>query len=155
MSLRHDGRVPDSEGFTGGGGSGHQHGADLLPHGELTCQQAIAAVLYDPSPDFVHAIYMQVRRRWRTLYERHPRSFDNEPSPVPAAPSKRMRTLHRDVAIPAVQRFVRWAMEKQRREQEARFEAMGATVDPSAASSLIAEVESIVEADISDAESEF
>ena len=98
---------------------------------------------------------MQMRRRWRTLYEKHPRSSDNEPSPVPAMPSKRMRTLHREVAIPAAQRFVLWAMDKIRREQEAYFAAMGANIAPSTTSSLIAEVESIAEADVSDAESDY
>jgi hypothetical protein len=45
-------------------------------------------------------------------------------------------------------------MDKHRREQEAHFMAMGANTGPSSTSSLIAEVESMAEADVSDTESE-
>ena len=138
---------------------------DILPLGEqahqrenehLTCKQAIAAVLC-PGPGSDHlayAIYMQVRRKWRKLYESQPPSFANEPSIVPGSPSKRMRTLHRDIAIPAARNFVMWAMNEITRIQRAQQELMQAADPSSASSSVIAEVASMPEADVSDNESD-
>ena len=111
--------------------------------------------MHAPSADYVYAVYLQVRRKWRTVYERHPRSFGNEPSPVPAAPSKRMRSLPREVAIPAAQQLVAWAIGQIAISQQEQLMFMASNgAAPSASSSMIAEAESIPEADVSDADSD-
>jgi hypothetical protein len=78
--------------------------------GELTCKQAILEVLLATlPPDARHdvdilafAVYMQVRKRWRALYKSH----THEPS------TKVTHALPRDIAVPAAQRFVIWAMDR-------------------------------------------
>lgn len=129
------------EGIAERGRDGRHHAGDVLSNGELTCKQAIAAVLHTPSDDFAHAIYLQVRRKWRTLYESHPTSS-----------SKQMRTLPRNIAIPAANRFVLWAMRNIAQAQQDQLLFMSRHgIEPS--SSMIAEADQTAEADVSDAES--
>ncbi len=154
--MHSHGNLPDTQGCSERVGAGRHHAPNVLPHGEfLTCKQAIQSVTYLKHSDHLFfAIYMQVRRKWRTLYDSQPRSFINEPSPVSAAPSKRMRSIHRDIAIPAAQRLVQWAMVEIARKQQAQLEFMRVVGTASTSSSLVAEVDSIAEADVSGNESD-
>lgn len=158
-----DERHLDAERGAARGGAGRGHEGHLLPHGELTCKQAILEVLLSTRPPGARhgidilalAVYLQVRRRWRTLYESHPRLFAHEPSAVPREASKLMRALPRDVAVPAAQRFVIWAMDRLTQLQLQQQQFMQAIGHGSANSSVIAEVDSMSEADVSDTESEY
>jgi hypothetical protein len=97
----------------------------------FSCKQAIFEVLKSTMPKtsnknigyLAFAVYVQVRGKWRTVYNSQPRVYLNEPSgaplgvvapppPVVGQPSKRMRALPREIAIPAAERLVTWAMDR-------------------------------------------
>jgi len=130
-------------------------------HSELTCKQAILEVLHSTLPPYARQnidilafeVYMQVRKRWRAMYESHCRLIAHVPPPMEA--SKLMRTLPRDVAVPAAQRFVVWAMDRLIKLQLQQKEFMQANGLNFENSTVIDEVDSIAEADVSDAESEY
>lgn len=76
---------------------------------ELTCKQAIKAVLDSPSDALVFAIYMHVRKKWRYICNQHD-------------PCK--KTLHSYTAVPLAQRLVLWGMNKISEAQEAQLQQM-------------------------------
>lgn len=62
----------------------------------------------DDTKNLASAVYLQVRKKWRALYNSHHRLSPHDPRET----SKIIRTLPRDVAVPAAQRFVIWAMDR-------------------------------------------